>query len=104
MIGFSSTSAARAELAAQIGPASFAGLDVAFARSLRAATPDELQSATSEIHCAFASNLPYIPVLTPNNPWVWSRTVSGFAPSSMRLCRFRGTVRLVADTAEVARK
>jgi peptide/nickel transport system substrate-binding protein len=56
-------------------------LDHAFERWLRAASHAELSRAASDVQHVFARELPYIPLLTPNDVWMWSPAVSGFEPS-----------------------
>jgi hypothetical protein len=44
----------------------------------------------------FARELPYVPLLTPSDVWVWSRAVTGFAPSPAILYPYYDRVTVVA--------
>jgi ABC-type transport system substrate-binding protein len=61
--------------------ASVPELDDAFERWLRAVSDAELAEAASAVQRIFARELPYVPLLTPNDVWMWSPAVSGFEPS-----------------------
>lgn len=78
LIGFSS-------MATQPFPnwshASSGRLDRAFAAWIRGESADDLQAAASEAQSTFVEDLPYIPLLTPDEVWVWRQGVHGFAPS-----------------------
>jgi len=60
--------------------ASIASLDAAFGDWLRAETDGELRVAASRIQHLSAEELPYIPLVTPNDVWVHSASVHGFNP------------------------
>jgi ABC-type transport system substrate-binding protein len=94
LIGFSSTSTAPAP---NWQHASVPELDRAFDRWLRAGGPDELRLAAAEVQQVFARELPYIPLLVPNDVWVWSPLVQGFSPSPTTLYPFYDHVRLAAE-------
>jgi peptide/nickel transport system substrate-binding protein len=89
LIGFSSTSTAPAP---NWQHASIPELDRAYDRWLRAGPPDELRAAAAEVQRIFARELPYVPLLVPNDVWVWSPGVSGFAPSPAILYPYYGSV------------
>ena len=78
LIGFSSTSTAPFP---NWSNASVPNLDAAFEAWLHADTDQELAAAASRVQWEFVRGLPYIPLLTPNDVWVWSTQVEGFAPS-----------------------
>jgi peptide/nickel transport system substrate-binding protein len=56
-------------------------LDQAFERWLRAGSALELAEAARTVQHVFARELPYVPLLTPNDVWMWSPAVGGFEPS-----------------------
>jgi peptide/nickel transport system substrate-binding protein len=56
-------------------------LDKAFDAWLRAGTRTELADAARLVQRVFARELPYIPLLTPNDVWMWSPAVRSFEPS-----------------------
>ena len=99
LIGFASTSTAPVP---NWQHASIPELDRAFERWLRAGEPDELRSAAAEVQRVFARDLPYIPLLVPNDVWVWSPLVQGFAPSPVTLYPFYGHVHLAETPANAS--
>ena len=60
--------------------ASIPALDDAFDQWLRAESPAELQAAASQAQRIASDQLPYIPLVTPNDVWVHNRSVKGFHP------------------------
>ena len=56
-------------------------LDQAFEQWLRAGSALELSEAARTVQHVFARELPYVPLLTPNDVWMWSPAVRGFEPS-----------------------
>ena len=60
--------------------ASIPSLDAAFDDWLRAGTDDELRAAASRVQHIAAEQLPYVPLVTPNDVWVHSAAVHGFRP------------------------
>lgn len=78
LIGFSSTSTSPFP---NWSRASVPRLDALFHAWLEAGTEEELAAAASDIQRCFVDTLPYIPLLAPNDVWVWSDEVSGFSPS-----------------------
>lgn len=65
--------------------ASVPALDEAFERWLRAGPDAELAAAAAEVQRVFARELPYVPLLVPNDVWMWSPAVRGFAPTTADL-------------------
>ena len=59
---------------------SIPALDAAFDEWLRAGTNEELQAAASSVQRIAADEVPYIPLVTPNDVWVHSVSVHGFQP------------------------
>ena len=55
-------------------------LDDAFDAWIRAETLDDLHAAASRAQHAFATDLPYVPLLTPDDVWVWDSRFSGYDP------------------------
>jgi ABC-type transport system substrate-binding protein len=60
--------------------ASIPSLDAAFDDWLRAQTQAELQAAASAVQQSASTELPYIPLVTPNDIWVHVRQLRGFRP------------------------
>ena len=60
--------------------ASVPALDDAFDAWLRAGTTDELQAAASGAQLVAAAELPYVPLVTPNDVWVHTKRLKGFEP------------------------
>jgi len=60
--------------------ASIPALDTAFGDWLRAGTDDELRTAASRVQHIAAEQLPYVPLVTPNDIWVHSASLHGFHP------------------------
>jgi peptide/nickel transport system substrate-binding protein len=77
IIGFAST---RCKGYANWQHASIPSLDAAFEEWLRARTRDELQQAASRVQTISVEELPYVPLVTPNDVWVHSASVHGFEP------------------------
>ncbi len=77
VIGFAST---RCDGFPNFQHASIAELDDAFNSWLRAGTDDELRAAASLVQRIAAEQLPYVPLVTPNDVWVHTRRLHGFAP------------------------
>jgi ABC-type transport system substrate-binding protein len=78
---------------------SIPAVDQAFDAWLRAGA-DELASAASIVQETVARELPYIPLLTPNDVWVHSRTVDGYLPYQANLYPLYQPVRLREDDSE----
>ncbi len=55
-------------------------LDAAFDSFLHAEGDGDLQIAASTIQSIFADQLPYIPLLTPDDVWAWRSDLNGFQP------------------------
>jgi peptide/nickel transport system substrate-binding protein len=55
-------------------------LDAAYGRWLRATTPAEFDGAALSVQTVFASELPYIPLLTPTDTWLIRNDVEGYTP------------------------
>ena len=73
--------------------ASAPALDDAYRRWLRADSHDELAAAAALVQRVFADELPYVPLLVPNDVWVHSRRVHGWRPFQANLYPFyHGTV------------
>jgi peptide/nickel transport system substrate-binding protein len=83
--------------------ASVPDLDEAYDRWLRATTSEELSDAASAVQRIFARELPYIPLLTPNDVWMWSPAVSGFEPSPAILYPFYAGVSVLGRVDHEAR-
>jgi ABC-type transport system substrate-binding protein len=77
--------------------ASVPELDDAFDRWLRAANHPELSQVASDVQRIFARELPYVPLLTPNDVWIWSPAVSGFEPSPAILYPYYASVTVAAS-------
>lgn len=60
--------------------ASVARLDASFESFLRVHDVRELQRAASLVQSVFAEELPYIPLLTPDDVWAWRSNLVGFQP------------------------
>jgi ABC-type transport system substrate-binding protein len=60
-------------------------LDKAYLDWLRAGSREELQAAAARVQSVFASELPYIPLVRPNDIWVHSRRVRGWRPYAANL-------------------
>jgi peptide/nickel transport system substrate-binding protein len=63
-------------------------LDAAYADWLRAGSHDSLAAAAAHAQEIFAETLPYIPLLVPDDVWVSSRAVHGWAPFPANLYPF----------------
>ena len=68
--------------------ASVPKLDEAYHKWLRASNPAELQAAASAIQHLVALNLPYIPILVPEDVWAHRTEVSDWSPSQSILYPF----------------
>lgn len=77
LIGFTSTSTAPFP---NWQRASSPDLDAAFDRFTRAMDAREHQAAASRVQQVFVRDLPYIPLLTPDDIWAWNIRVQGFVP------------------------
>ena len=77
VIGFAST---RCDGFPNFQHASIPALDDAFGRWLRAQTDDELRAAASSVQRIAADQLPYVPLVTPNDIWVHTRRLRDFVP------------------------
>ena len=68
--------------------ASVPALDEAYRVWLRAETPEELQAAATRVQLTVADELPYIPLLAPQDVWVHSRQVRNWDPARAILYPF----------------
>jgi len=82
LIGFASTATAPFP---NWSNASSARLDRAFDEWTHATTNPVMAEAATEVQRAFVDDLPYIPLLTPHDVWVWRQEVVGFEPSARTL-------------------
>jgi ABC-type transport system substrate-binding protein len=64
---------------------SIPALDAAFDEWLRAGTDDELQAAASRVQHIAAEEVPYVPLVTPNDVWALSVALRGFRPHAADL-------------------
>ena len=71
-------------------------LDRAFEQWLRAGSAAELSEAARAVQHVFARELPYVPLLTPNDVWMWAPAVRGFEPSPAILYPYYEGVTVVA--------
>lgn len=78
VIGFSSTSTSPFP---NWSRASVPDLDRCFDAWLHAESDEELARAAGAVQRVFATELPYIPLLSPNDVWAWRTEVVGFVPS-----------------------
>jgi peptide/nickel transport system substrate-binding protein len=85
IIGFSST---RGQPFPNWEHASVPALDEAFLDWLKAGPPDELKAAASKVQRIAAEQLPYIPLLTPDDIWVHSNKLHGWRPFAANLYPF----------------
>jgi peptide/nickel transport system substrate-binding protein len=76
--------------------AAIPALDSAYEAWLRAGTRAELKAAASQAQQIAAEQLPYIPLLTPNDVWVHSARLRGWHPFQANLYPFYHGVRLEA--------
>jgi len=90
LIGFTAT---RAITSDNWQNASIPSLDVAFAAWLRAGG-DQLAAAASQVQKIVAEELPYIPLVTPNDVWVHVNALTGYRPFQANLYPFYQPVRL----------
>lgn len=75
--------------------ASVPELDRAYDAWLRAETDAGLHEAAGHAQAVFARTLPYVPLLTPNDVWVWRRELRGYRPYPANLYPFYQGVTLV---------
>lgn len=85
IIGFSSTAN---EPFPNWEHASVPELDRAYEAWLRAGGHDELAAAAAQAQLVFARELPYVPLLVPNDVWVHSAAVHGWRPFPANLYPF----------------
>jgi ABC-type transport system substrate-binding protein len=77
VIGFAST---RCKGFPNFQHASIPALDAAFDEWLRAETEEGLQAAAGRVQRIAADELPYVPLITPNDVWVHTSRLHGFEP------------------------
>ncbi len=82
LIGFTSTETAPFPNWAN---ASSERLDDAFSQWIRATDEVQLQAAATAAQKAFVDDLPYIPILTPDDVWIWQKNAVGFNPFARTL-------------------
>lgn len=82
LIGFTSTSTAPFP---NWSNASSAGLDAAFRDWIRGESDEQLHAAAAAAQRAFGEDLPYVPLLTPDDVWVWRDHDIGFQPAAATL-------------------
>ena len=63
-------------------------LDDTFRQWVRSETPEELQAAASNIQMLVAENVPYIPLLVPQDIWTYRTTVKNWTPAQPILYPF----------------
>jgi len=80
--------------------ASIPVLDDAYRGWLRAETPEELQAAATKAQVIVADQLPYIPLLVPDDVWVNANRVTGWDPAQSILYPFYHTTTVTPDGAE----
>jgi ABC-type transport system substrate-binding protein len=85
LIGFSAT---HAQPFPNWQHASAPALDDAYRAWLRAGSHEELAAAATIVQRVFAEQLPYVPLLVPNDVWVRSRRVHGWRPFPANLYPF----------------
>jgi peptide/nickel transport system substrate-binding protein len=68
--------------------ASIPRLDDAYHAWLRAETPEALQDAATQVQFVVADELPYIPLLVPQDVWVHAKRVSNWDPAQAILYPF----------------
>ncbi len=85
IIGFSST---HSQPAPNWQRSSIPALDAAFEDWLRAGPPEALKAAAARVQQIAADQLPYIPLLTPNDVWVHSNKLHGWRPFAANLYPF----------------
>lgn len=74
------------------------GVDIALSQWRLAAGDEELRLAADRFQEAFADELPYVPLLTPDETWAWTSRLSGWQPSSSTL--YPSYERLVLATGD----
>jgi peptide/nickel transport system substrate-binding protein len=77
--------------------ANIPALDEAYHAWLRARTPEELQEAATRVQLISADELPYIPLLVPQDVWVHSRKLHGWEPAQAILYPFYHRVTIEQD-------
>ncbi len=85
MIGFSST---RGQPSPNWQRSSLPALDAAFQDWLRAGPEADLKAAAARVQQIAADQLPYIPLLTPNDVWAHSNRLHGWRPYVANLYPF----------------
>jgi ABC-type transport system substrate-binding protein len=85
LIGFSAT---HAQPFPNWQHASASALDDAYRAWLRAGSHEEHAAAASVVQRVFVEELPYVPLLVPNDVWVHSRHVHGWRPFPANLYPF----------------
>src|SRR5579864_8712591 len=85
IIGFSAT---RGQPFPNWQQSSIPALDEAFRDWLKAGPADELKAAASKVQRIAAEQLPYIPLLTPDDIWVHSNKLHGWRPFAANLYPF----------------
>jgi peptide/nickel transport system substrate-binding protein len=78
--------------------ASIPMLDDAYRAWLRAETPDELQAAATNVQLIVADQLPYIPLLVPDDVWVNATRVRGWDPAQPILYPFYQTTTVTSES------
>jgi peptide/nickel transport system substrate-binding protein len=77
IIGFTST---RGQPAPNWQHSSIPELDAGYRRWLEAETKEDLRKAAFDVQRIAAEKLPYIPLLTPNDAWAFTKKLRGFEP------------------------
>lgn len=85
IIGFTST---RGQPSPNWQHASISELDASYRRWLEAETKEDLRKAAFDVQKIAAEKLPYIPLLTPNDIWVFTKKLRGFEPFCASLYPF----------------
>jgi ABC-type transport system substrate-binding protein len=80
--------------------ASIPELDDAYRAWLRAETPEELQAAATNVQLIVADQLPYIPLLVPDDVWVNAISVKGWDPAQPILYPFYQTTMVSPQSIE----
>lgn len=60
-------------------------LDAAFEAWMSGETVDDLHVAAGRAQAAFAEDVPYVPLLTPDDVWVWRAKFAGYEPAPGKL-------------------
>ena len=85
IIGFTST---RGQPYPNWQYASIPELDEGFVRWLKAEKKEDLTKAAFDVQKIAAENLPFIPLLTPNDIWAYTKKLHGFVPFCANLYPF----------------